>query len=33
VIGEVTLQDRGSPQIIAAGATLTDEFPSAADAG
>src|SRR5215208_1421215 len=33
VIGEVTLEDRGSPQIIAAGATLTDEFPSAADAG
>jgi UTP--glucose-1-phosphate uridylyltransferase len=33
VIGEVTLEDRGSPQIIAAGSTLTDEFPSAADAG
>ena len=33
VIGDVTLEDRGAPQIIAAGATLTDVLPSGASAG
>ncbi len=33
VIGDVTLEDRGAPQIIAAGATLTDVLPSGAGAG
>jgi UTP--glucose-1-phosphate uridylyltransferase len=28
VIGEVTLKNRGVPQIIAAGSALSDEFPS-----
>ena len=33
VIGDVTLEDRGAPQIIAAGATLSDVLPSGASAG
>jgi UTP--glucose-1-phosphate uridylyltransferase len=33
VIGDVTLEDRGAPQIIAAGATLSDVFPSRASDG
>ena len=33
VIGDVTLEDRGAPQIIAAGATLTDVLPSGAGTG
>ena len=33
VIGDVTLEDRGAPQIIAAGATLTDVPPSRASDG